>query len=112
MIGQYSGLGATAADKQYLPGRCQHQNWCNCSGPAGPIHCHDCASNQTSELALAYVALAQVLQSRAASGDVSAAIMTQVTDIELECDGFMNYDRTLKFSSKELSKIHAAHIAI
>ena len=63
----------------------------------------------TSELALAYVALAQVLQSRAASGDISASVMTQLTDIELECDGFLNYDRTAKFTPAELKQVHDAH---
>jgi len=66
----------------------------------------------TSRLAEAYVALAHVLKSRAASGDISASVMTQVTDIELECDGFMNYDRTLKFTDTELKRIHDAHRAI
>ena len=109
MVGEYSGLGATPASKQYLPGRCQHQNWCNCTSN---VPCHDCAANMTSRLAEAYVALAQVLQIRAASGDVAASVMTQVTDIELECDGFLNYDRTLKFTEAELKKIHDAHRAI
>merc|ERR1712151_330006 len=89
-----------------------HQNWCNCTSHGKPGPCHDCASNQTSELALAYVALAQVLQARAASGDISASVMTQVTDIELECDGFMNYDRTVKFTATELQQIHDTHIGI
>eukprot|EP01052_Picozoa_sp_SAG31_P063205 SAG31_NODE_22147_length_532_cov_1.434180_1_plen_71_part_00 len=66
----------------------------------------------TSRLAEAYIALAQLLQRRAASGDIAASVMTQVTDIELECDGFMNYDRTLKFTDGELHKIHDAHRAI
>ena len=112
MVGEYSGLGATPPDKQYLPGRCEHQNWCNCTSPGGNVPCHSCATNMTSRLAEAYVALAQVLQNRAASGDISASVMTQVTDIELECDGFLNYDRTLKFTDAELKKIHDAHRAI
>ena len=112
MVGEYSGLGATPPSKQYLPGRCQHQNWCNCTSPGGNVPCHDCAANMTSLLAEAYVALAQVLQLRAASGDVAALVMTQVTDIELECDGFLNYDRTMKFTEAELKKVHDAHRAI
>ena len=99
MVGEYSGLGATPADKEYLPGGCKHQNWPN-------------TTNQTSELAQAYVALAQVLKLRAESGDVSASVMTQVTDIELECDGFLNYDRSSKFTAAERGAIHDAHQAI
>ena len=48
MVGEYSGLGATPAGKEYLPGRCEHQSWPN-------------ATNQTAELALAYVALRSAL---------------------------------------------------
>lgn len=109
MVGEYSGLGATPAGKQYLPGKCQHQNWCKCIENGTRVPCFDCATNMTSELALAYVALAQVLQSRAALGDISASVMTQLTDIELECDGFLNYDRTTKFTPAELEQVHDAH---
>ena len=38
--------------------------------------------------------------------------MTQLTDIELECDGFLNYDRTSKFTAAELQHVHDAHRAI
>ena len=56
----YSGLGATPVQKQYLPGQCQHQNWCKCTVNNTRVPCFDCAENMTSELALSYVALAQV----------------------------------------------------
>ena len=101
--------GATPSAKQYLPGQCQHQNWCNCIENGTRVPCFGCAANMTSELALSYVALAQALQLRAASGDISASVMTQLTDIELECDGFLNYDRTTKFTPAELRQIHDAH---
>ena len=110
-VGEYYGLGATPAQHQVLPGRCGHQTWCKCkingtttpcTSPPEPDGSYDCVANMTSELALSYVALAQVLQSLAASGDVFASVMTRVTDIELECDGFMNYDRALKFTVAEL----------
>ena len=29
-------------------------------------------------------------------GDISASVYTQITDVERECDGFFNYDRTNK----------------
>lgn len=29
--------------------------------------------------------------------DVSTSIYTQISDVELECDGFLNYDRTSIF---------------
>ena len=42
---------------------------------------------------------------------VSAAIYTQITDVELECDGFLNYDRTNKFDASEIAAIKAANEA-
>ena len=41
--------------------------------------------------------------------DVSCAIYTQITDVELECDGFLNYDRTNKFSDEDVKAIAAAN---
>eukprot|EP01047_Picozoa_sp_COSAG01_P051919 COSAG01_NODE_5405_length_4282_cov_3.082955_6_plen_56_part_00 len=40
------------------------------------------------------------------------AVMTQVTDIELECDGFLNYDRSVKCFEAELKRVHDVHHAI
>lgn len=44
--------------------------------------------------------------------NVSAAIVTQITDVELECDGFLNYGRTSKFSRAETETIRAANIRL
>jgi hypothetical protein len=37
----------------------------------------------------------------------SIAIYTQLTDVETECDGWLNYDRTAKFSDAEAAQIKA-----
>ena len=58
------------------------------------------------EIAIGSIALA----SRA--GHISASVYTQTTDVELECDGFLNYDRTSKFSAEGTAKIKAANEAL
>jgi hypothetical protein len=37
--------------------------------------------------------------------DISASIYTQITDVERECDGFLNYDRTYKFNVDDMKKV-------
>lgn len=37
---------------------------------------------------------------------------TQITDVELECDGFLNYDRTNKFNDADTSNIAASNEAL
>jgi hypothetical protein len=37
---------------------------------------------------------------------------TQTTDLELECDGFLNYDRTNKFSEADTEAIKQANQAL
>ena len=40
---------------------------------------------------------------------MSGAIATQATDVEEECDGLVNYDRTSKFSSGEAAQVAACN---
>lgn len=37
--------------------------------------------------------------------DLSSCIYTQITDVERECDGFLNYDRTNKFNTSQTLKL-------
>ena len=39
---------------------------------------------------------------------LSASVYTQATDVECECDGILNYDRTQKFSDAQVAQIRAA----
>ena len=43
---------------------------------------------------------------------VSASVYTQTTDVELECDGFLNFDRSPKFDEVVTARIKAANQAI
>ena len=36
--------------------------------------------------------------------DVRASVYTQITDVELECDGFLNYDRSNKFDAADTAR--------
>ena len=44
--------------------------------------------------------------------DVRASVYTQITDVELECDGFLNYDRSNKFDAADTARIKAANQAL
>ena len=63
-----------------------------------------------AEEASTYVGMAQTLLNR--TGHVSASVYTQTTDVELECDGFLNYDRTNKFDDNATAAIRAANQAL
>jgi hypothetical protein len=39
-------------------------------------------------------------------------VYTQTTDVELECDGFLNYDRSNKFDAAGTASIKRANQAI
>lgn len=44
--------------------------------------------------------------------DITVSIYTQITDVERECDGFLNMDRTNKFNSTQMATIVAANQAL
>jgi hypothetical protein len=94
MVGEFGGIGAFVAGKEWKPGACHTY-----------LHV-DTPANE----AAAYVKMAGALASRA--GHISASVYTQTTDVELECDGFLNYDRTSKFSAEGTAKIKAANEAL
>ena len=76
-----------------------------------PRSCHTYLHvNEPSDEAATYNKMAATIQSRV--DHVSAAVYTQTTDVELECDGFLNYDRSNKFSDDDTKKIHDANQAI
>jgi hypothetical protein len=42
--------------------------------------------------------------------DISSIIYTQIADVECECDGFLNYDRTHKLTTEQISRIYKANV--
>lgn len=96
MVGEFGGVGAFSRGKEWMPGGCYA--YLTVASPA--------------DLAGTYVAMAETLQKQAAAGRLSASVYTQTTDLELECDGFLNYDRSSKFSDEETAAIKKANEAI
>ena len=48
---------------------------------------------------------------KAAPG-LSYCVYTQTTDVENECDGMVNMDRTAKFTDAQVAAIKAANLAL
>ena len=94
MVGEFGGIGAFVAGKEWLP--------------------HGCFSylkvDTPREEADAYIKMAATLESRVST--ISASVYTQTTDVEKECDGYLNMDRSNKFSAADTERIKAANQAI
>eukprot|EP01116_Phalansterium_solitarium_P001107 TRINITY_DN10887_c0_g1_i1.p1 TRINITY_DN10887_c0_g1~~TRINITY_DN10887_c0_g1_i1.p1 ORF type:complete len:694 (-),score=219.41 TRINITY_DN10887_c0_g1_i1:208-2289(-) len=91
MVGEYGGIGAFVAGHEWNPGQCQTY-----------LHV-----NTPADEADTYIAMVGQLQSF--KTDVSCCIYTQITDLEMECDGILNYDRTAKFDANQTAFIVAAN---
>mmetsp|Transcript_22705 Transcript_22705/g.64653 ORF Transcript_22705/g.64653 Transcript_22705/m.64653 type:complete len:659 (-) Transcript_22705:221-2197(-) len=94
MVGEFGGIGAFVRGKEWKPQACH--TYLKVGTP--------------QQGAAAYVKMAATLRSRV--DHVSASVYTQTTDVELECDGFLNYDRTSKFSDEDTAAIRKANQAI
>jgi hypothetical protein len=94
MIGEFGGIGAFVAGKEWVENKCH--TYLHVDTP------HDEAEK--------YIEMAKTIQDRV--DHVSASVYTQTTDLELECDGFLNYDRSNKFSDADTKAIAAANQAI
>jgi len=94
MIGEFGGIGAFIEGKEWKPKACHTY-----------LHVDTGADE-----AATYVKMAATIASRV--DHVSASVYTQTTDVELECDGFLNYDRSNKFSDAETAAVRKANQAI
>eukprot|EP00730_Choanoeca_flexa_P016731 TRINITY_DN7969_c0_g2_i1.p1 TRINITY_DN7969_c0_g2~~TRINITY_DN7969_c0_g2_i1.p1 ORF type:complete len:101 (+),score=31.92 TRINITY_DN7969_c0_g2_i1:88-390(+) len=75
-----------------------------------PHRCHTYLKVDTpAEEASTYIAMTKALLR---NRNVSASVYTQITDVELECDGFLNYDRSDKFDPATVASIAAANQAL
>eukprot|EP00005_Dracoamoeba_jomungandri_P011478 CAMPEP_0174277778 /NCGR_PEP_ID=MMETSP0439-20130205/61117_1 /TAXON_ID=0 /ORGANISM="Stereomyxa ramosa, Strain Chinc5" /LENGTH=609 /DNA_ID=CAMNT_0015370127 /DNA_START=188 /DNA_END=2017 /DNA_ORIENTATION=- len=92
-IGEFGGIFAKDSGKQWVEG--------GCYGYTTKDNPHDAA-----EL------LVQYLQSIVQKVNVSAVVYTQATDVETECDGVLNYDRSPKFSEADKNAIYKANQAL
>ena len=91
MIGEFGGLGAFVKGKEWVPGKC---------------HTYEKVDTPLQE-ADKYIIMAVTILNNIQ--DVSASVYTQITDLELECDGFYNYDRTNKFTKEQTEAVAVAN---
>lgn len=94
MVGEFGGLGFFVDGSEWMPGKCFAYLEC------------PTAQNITD----AYVEMARQLRVR--SDHIRASVYTQITDVEVECDGFLNYDRSIKFSPSQLRRLADANRAL
>lgn len=95
MVGEFGGIGSFQQSKEWSPGQC----FAYLPNP-----------NPENE-AETYVNMTQILLKNKAQG-VSVSIFTQLSDVENECDGFYNMDRTSKFNAPQLALVYAANQAL
>ena len=93
MIGEFGGIGAFVDGHMWTPKGCK--TYLHVDTP------HDEAQT--------YVNMTAKIM---ANAKVSVSVYTQTTDLENECDGFLNYDRTQKFGAADLQAVHAANTAL
>ena len=86
-IGEFGGLGSYISGKQWIEGSCFSYEH----------------SGTPEMLAHRYIGMLQFVQLH--KNHISAVVYTQITDVELECDGFLNYDRSNKFDNATLATI-------
>jgi len=94
MIGEFGGIGAYVPGHQWVPNQC-----------GAPL-----AVATPQDEANAYIAMTKTISSR--RDDISVCIYTQISDVERECDGFLNYDRTNKFNTQQTQAVHDANQAM
>lgn len=90
VLGEYGGLGLTVENHLWMPER----NW-------GYVQ-----YKSTEELTIAYIDLAEKLKKMIWQG-FSEAIYTQTTDVEIEVNGLMTYDRkVIKMNAEKIRKVN------
>lgn len=95
MLGEYGGVGWFTPDPNvWAPGQCGA--YLNQATPQDYVD--------------TYVAMTKTIVSQRA--DLSAVIYTQITDVENECDGMLNMDRTPKFNAAQMAQLIAANQAM
>ena len=92
MQGEYGGIGAFITGKEWVPAKC---------------HTYLKVDTPDAEMSK-FVAMVGTLKKVKAT-HLSASVYTQITDVELECDGFLNYDRSNKFTDAQTQAIFKAN---
>jgi len=82
-VGEWGGIGAFVLGHEWV------QNSCFSYGNVGNPHGQAVLYEQYADLILSN------------KKDISICVYTQITDVEEECDGFLNYDRSNKFDTAD-----------
>lgn len=91
MLGEFGGMKFGIPGREWKPNACMTQP----------------NMTTTADMADAYITMVRELHTRV--DHLSAAVYTQTTDLELECDGLLNYDRSSKLSASEVASIRKAN---
>ena len=100
MLGEFGGVGTFVPGKEWRPPTPIQKA---CFAYNLPLHPLATPADQ----ARAYIAMTDTLV--VWSKTLSASVYTQISDVELECDGFLNYDRTSKFDDATTAAIRQAN---
>ena len=92
---RYGGIGYFEKGKEWVPNKC---------------HTY-LKAESTAKATSLYVNMTRLMITLAPTG-LSSAIYTQITDVELECDGFFAFDRTPHFDAGDTARIRAANEAL
>ncbi len=93
MIGEFGGVGTFTEGKEWVPGGCYTY-----------LHV-----NTSQLVAETYVNMTDRMLREQLPRGLASSIYTQITDVELECDGFFNYDRTPKLSESQTRAVAQAN---
>jgi len=94
MVGEFGGIGAFIGLREWVPDRCY--TYLHVATPADEANTYATMAKQLLAL----------------RNDVAVSVYTQITDVEFECDGFLTYDRTNKFSAAETKIVFDANQAL
>lgn len=89
-VGEYGSIGWSAPGHEWVTGMC-HGNTIRSAAGADAL-----------------LVLVNILANAKAAGNISAAVYTQSTDVELECNGFHTYDRVCHYDDVDKLRIRAA----
>lgn len=93
MLGEFGGIGTFTSGKEWVPNQCYTYL---------PV-------NTSQLVADTYVNMTRRMLDEQMPRGLASSIYTQITDVELECDGFFNYDRSPKLSAAQTSAVAEAN---
>ncbi len=97
MVGEFGGIGTydnTNGNNEWARGQCH-------------TYLHEPTA---AAYANTYVAMISTITANKVSTGLSYCVYTQTTDVENECDGMVNMDRTPKFTPDQIAQIRAANL--